>query len=293
MGNLLDSDNFDVKISKTSVPAKITIPAPEYDKIFLDMVQAMKGNRIGCETVDSTKEYVKLKLQEACQGMRYKNGKWEIWQRCPAKTEKEVGKFGWRESLKKRLRVYQYDLDRGFLGAHKHEFSNKVDLNPNQLKLSPEQEKKLETIKNQILEEFPTLDTISDSIGLNMLAHLKIKMEELIKENRMPEKKMVDMYKDLTDNMGISGSKRNAIKEQVGEGTLNDLFNIFQKTEKIYPELEEDYLREELELLYQKFKSNNITRETFDALITKLGFNFSSDKELEKFIDAKRQQAIT
>jgi len=279
-------------ITRRVIPDKIPVPEKEYEIIFSAMVNAFHGNRVGCETLEGTKEYVKRLLRESIEGMKYRNGSWTIWKKCPAASKKEIKKLGWREALNKRLRTYHYDLNKGFLGNPHTNKPIKVGLrslddpsNPNRLKLSADDKKEMEEYKAKLLTDFPQLNSISDKSGIEALAFWHIKNKKLIRENGMIDDKHIKIYKELTDTLGISGSKRKAIKEETSEGTLEELHKIYKTTKKDYPEIEEDYIKEEFALLWQKYQNNSITRKTFDAWIRLEGYDFKTDEEFLKFIN--------
>jgi hypothetical protein len=250
------------------------------------MAQAFLGNRAGCKTLEDTKVYVRRVLTEAIHGIKHdEEGNVVPWQRCPARTMSEIRKLGWRDALNKRLRVFHYDLNKGFMGRSAN-VSPELDdsQNPLEFHLTPQQEKEVDETAKQIVEDFPELDAEADSIGIRMLAYIKLKSDEAIKKNQTPDKKLVDMFTALSDNLGISGNKRKAVKEKLSDGTIEQLFSIYNETKKVYPTLEEEYLKEEVALLWQMVNNKEITRPTFDALIARLGFKFSSDEEIVEFI---------
>lgn len=273
-------------LSAAETPAKIELPETNYDVIFVEMTQAFLGNRDGCSTIEDTKEYVRKILTEAIYGVKHnEGGEAKPWQRCPARKTSDIKKLGWRTALNKRLRVFHYDLDKGFIGRSANVSSELSDpQNPFEFHLTPEQVGEVDKTAKQIVDDFPELDAEADSIGIQMLAYIKLKNDEIIKTNKAPDKKLVDMFTALSDNLGISGNKRKAVKERLSDGTLEQLFTIYSETKKVYPTLEEEYYKEEVALLWQMYNNEEITRPTFDALISRLGFKFATDDEIVEFI---------
>ena len=137
----------------------------------------------------------------------------------------------------------------------------------------------------ELKKDFPTLSSQADHIGMRMVAYIEMKMNDCIKSNRPIPKEIVEMYKTLTDNLGISGNKRKAVGEQIKEGTIDQLHRIYKQTKEVYPQLEEKIGREEVALLWQALNNKEITRQTFDALISRLGYHFKNDNEIVQFIN--------
>lgn len=281
----------DFPTAAKATPEKIEVPDAEYQAIYETMVNAFLGQRVGCETLDDTRGYVKTVLDEAVHGMRFKNGKWEVWSRCPAKSAEDIRKLGWREALRKRLRIYHYDLEDGFQGnPHQKDGEEKEvfdPANPYGLKLSPEDRQEMQGFIDQLMEEFPQLDTVSDYAGVEMLAFLRLKTRDAIRSNTALSDRFTRMYKELTDTLGISGQKRLALQGQASEGTLEELVKIYEQTKAAFPEIEEEEIREEFALLRQKRDAGSISDATMWAWIKRYGYEFRDEGELDGFIGGR------
>lgn len=277
-------------IAKTT-PEKIEVPDADYQAIYAQMVNEFLGQRVGCETLEDTRKYVEGVLNEAVHGMRFRNGKWEAWGRCPARSAKEIKRLGWREALRKRLRIYHYDIDEGFQGNPHQNTDAETEKksffdpdNPFNTKLSPEDMSGIDNFVDETFETFPHLDTVTDRPGVEYLAFLALKIRDTIRSNSAVSDKIVRAYKELTDTLGISGLKRMALQNQASEGTVDELVKIYEQTRATFPEMEEELIREEFELLMQKRDEGSISDATLWAYVRFYKYKFENEEELRKFV---------
>jgi len=267
------------------MPIIIRIPSQKlYNEIINDFAKAVRGTR-GLSTDEDARSYAEKILRTCLTGMR-EDG--TIWKRAPGKEADD-----WETILAKRLKVFGYDYYKkkmipnisGVKDADEEINVKEIELgekiNPRQFTL--EQQRHIEQYIQDILKEYPQLNTRADMTILRRLAYLDYLNEQDISDIKLT-KKLTEQIKILQETLGISGRQREALKEQESTGTIADLIKIYKKTREEFWEIEQQNLKEEVKLLLNALERNTIDTMMFDYYIKVLFGERKTIDELKKFV---------
>jgi len=264
------ADRTHPKVRNIEFPDKAT-----YDRILNDMVIAFLHSRVGCETEESTDKYCRNVLATCKSGFRT-NG--DIWKNAPGKPSDD-----WYEVLRKRLRIYRYDIDNrrlipgntkktsiklqekfGLKKPDKKDLSTAFDATDSPISkqsLSASEKVQMEDFKEAFLKDFPIKKSVVDILMMNRLAFMYI-MNKRDYDNIEITRFLTDEIIKLSESLGVSGKQRVSQDDKDRSGTIDELVSIYKKTKEEYIDIDVEYMREELLLI-----SNAIHRGTLEEFL--------------------------
>jgi len=245
------ADKRVANIRRISFPDKAS-----YDRVLNKMVLAFIGQIKGCETEKSTEQHCREVLDVCMSGFR-KDG--SVWKKAPGLPQDD-----WYEVLRKRLKVYKYDIDNKRIIAGntkktsiklKEKFTLKSDSSsgsspkpPHPSELSVSDKVKMEQFKEDFLNDFPIKSSIVDTLMMNRLAFMYV-MNEKDYENVDITKFLTEEIIKLSDALGVSGKQRVNQEAKDRQGTIDELIEIYKKTKLEFIDIDKEYKIEELSLI--------------------------------------------
>lgn len=246
--------DLDEKLHPAIIPVEIPDSRTK-NKILNDMVMAFIGNREGCETERSTEKYCKSVLETCTTGFK-PNG--VPWKRMPGKLGDD-----WYDILRKRLRIYKYDIDQKIMTVKSKKVVEKIKekygLKNSKKDIGEEtmdsvddftisEKIRMKEFKADFLKDFPTNVSVVDDVMVDRLAFMKIMNER--------DYNQIEVTKDLTkeiitlaESLGVAGKQRIVQHDRDRSGTLDELVNIYEETKKEYIDIDKEYMLEELNLI--------------------------------------------
>ena len=277
----IDRDFKKEAVSKRRVyfaPRVLTIPKETKEKIIRQMQVAFKG-RTG---VDDPYLYARSVMRRVINGTK-EDG--TPWKNAPGmKDDEDI------IVLEKRLRVFNYNMRTGeVIPSSRKKVAQRRDKEaaivqqflPNEspavdkrLKygasineiLTGDELKEYKKFLKQLKSEFPKLDAVSDKLGMEQLALLNIRIKRATIEMASSKSKTISkdvselgrLYKDLTENLGISGKQRRDELDTEENGSIADLVKRYHNTLKNHPKEEKERFIQECHLMLNAYQRGEV-----------------------------------
>lgn len=260
---------------------EIDVPKDQYISILDDMVLAFLRKRVGCENKINCEQYCRDILDTCISGYK-RNGK--PWHSAPGKHYDD-----WYDVLKKRLKVYKYDIEKREVipgntktseklkKAKEESIKNILSIAGGDVEtwsggkvepptyggdvLTISEKRMKEEFIERLKNEFPEQITAAEDIIFERLGLLYVINMRDISSVSITDK-VTDQIKNLIETLGISGKQRVNLSIQDKTGTISKLIEIYEETKKSFIDAEKEYILEELTLI-----SNAIHRGTIDEFL--------------------------
>jgi len=262
-----------------SVPRKLVIDPGVRNRIIKEMAEAFKGvgRKHDNEVIEDYTLYSRNVLRDCTQCTRSDGT--TPWLNAPCKgTDMEV--------LESRLKIKGYDMiamevisKNSRAKKKKNEkllsgLPKESDKNSGRIQygtslsqvLSEEEFREYNKFLKKLKLDFPKLDTVSDVMGLEILAILRIRISRITIEMSKDSTSVITkdaaelskLYKETTVTLGISGQQRAKAMEDIGSGTIADLAKRYHNSLQTLADEEHERFIQELHLYLNKFVRGEI-----------------------------------
>jgi len=271
------ANRIDPKVIRVEIPGDEEEQKRAYNKILNDMVLAFYKQSDGLDTEEKTRDHCKNILEICISGFKSDN---EIWHRAPGRISDD-----WFDILRKRLRVYKYDIDKKQrFGLRTKKIKNAAqslverEKNKRSLKLSKQAEDndtadeedfslsikekmRMEEFKEMFMKNFPLNATVIDELMMHRLAFMSVLNERDYNAVEVT-KNLTKEIIELAESLGVSGKQRVKQSDEDRSGSLEQLFDIYKESKKEAIDADREWMIEELKLI-----SNAIHRGSLEEFL--------------------------
>lgn len=291
-------------------PRKVNIPDEKKVEIIEKMAKAFEGRK---KTKDPL-AYARKIFERCIEGLGV-DGK--MWRNAPGRLNEDD-----MTVLKKRLRIFGYDYDQNVIIENierkigrKRKYrpadvlvsdENKEDV-PGTFKygssidkiLTMDEFREYRRFVNTTIKDYPHFNNTTDKSQVEMLGLLEIKRKRIQAEMFISDKIKIgtdlqiinDQIINIQKTLGITAEQRDKKKQVESDATIDALSENYKETRKEFPELEAEYIKEELTLLLRSAKENRISESMLKFMTSKLYADYNAP-ELEKLLEANGLRTV-
>lgn len=275
----LDPNKMKQSGKQYTAPRKLIIDPGVRNRLIGEMAEAFRevGRKHDNEVIEDYTLYARNVLRDCTQCTRSDGT--TPWLNAPCKGND-------MEVLASRLKVKGYDMIAMEVDTTKSRAKKKKnekllehlpkesDRNSGRIKygtslaqvLSEEEFKQYNGFLRKLKLDFPKLDTVSDVMGLEILAILRIRISRITIEMSKDTTSVITkdaaelskLYKETTVTLGISGQQRARAMEDIGSGTIADLAKRYHNSLQVLADEEHERYIQELHLYLNKFDRKEI-----------------------------------